>query len=106
MADLLENVLHVQRVGGNLPPMVEVTSMSKADNSAQYVHLVNGSGFFNGSYFAPLPLQNLTVEVPYQGSPAAVTSMLTGKALAYEVENGFIRIQIDQLNLFDAVIIV
>ncbi len=103
MADLLENVLHTAKVGGSLPPMVEVTSMSKAETGAQYVHLVNGSGYFNGSYFAPLPLQALSVEVPCAGMPASVTSMVSGEQVQYELTGGSIRLQIPVLNLFEAI---
>ena len=104
MADLLEHVLKVEKVMGNLPPMVEITHTVREQTGAQYVHLVNDSGYFCNSYFDPLPLQHLVVELPWEGpAPTSATSMVTGKACRFEVLEGAIRLSVDELHLFEAI---
>jgi hypothetical protein len=107
MADVLENVLGLRSVGGNLPPMVEVSSTRKNDGSACYIHLVNDSGFFCGSYFDPTELRNLTAEIPWNGkAPSSVVSMIGGTDLKHEIQGSTLKLFFDKLNLFDAVKIV
>jgi hypothetical protein len=107
MADLLENLLGVTAVGGNLPPMVEISHTRKPDGGADYVHLVNDSGFFCGSYFEPIALQDLTAEIPWNGkAPSSVKSMVTGKELRHETVDGKLKLFFDQLKLFEAVKII
>ena len=104
MADLLEHVLKVEKVMGNLPPMVEITHTVREQTGAQYVHLVNDSGYFCNSYFDPLPLQHLVVELPWEGpAPTSATSMVTGKACRFEVLEGALRLSVDELHLFEAI---
>jgi hypothetical protein len=107
MSDLVENVLGIKPVGGNLPPMVEVEYTRRSDGGASYVHLVNGTGYFCGSYFEPVSLAGLYAELPApQPAPQRVISMVTGKECKYEIEGGAMRIYIDRLKLFEAVKIV
>jgi hypothetical protein len=107
MADVLENVLGLGPVGGNLPPMVEVSYTRKTDGSACYIHLVNDSGFFCGSYFEPIELNNLTTEIRWNAkAPVSVLSMTKGTELKYEMRGGFLKLFFDKLNLFEAVKIV
>jgi hypothetical protein len=107
IADLLKDVLGLTAVEGNLPPMVEVSHTRKPDGKADYVHLVNDSGFFCGSYFEPLALQDLTAEIPWNGkAPSSVKSMVTGKEVRYETAEGKLTLFFDTLKLFEAVKII
>jgi hypothetical protein len=107
MADVLEHTLGLRAVGGNLPPMVEVSCTQKIDGSACYIHLVNDSGFFCGSYFEPLELHNLTAEIPWSGkAPSSVVSMVSGADMKYQLQGDILTLFFDRLNLFEAVKIV
>jgi hypothetical protein len=107
MADILENVLGLCTVSGNLPPMVEVSHTRRPDGSADYVHLVNDSGYFCGSYFEPIELRDLSAEIPWSSEvPSFVTSMVTGKEICHEATNGKLKLFFDKLKLFEAVKIV
>ena len=50
-------------IGGNLSPMVEVTWFEKVDGSSQLVHLVNGSGHFGVSFYEPVKMVDLEIEL-------------------------------------------
>jgi hypothetical protein len=106
IADFLETELEIKPIGGELSPMVEVTVMEKKDQSAIYVHLINSSGYTGNSYFAPITMHDIEIEVPYGGFPESVTSLVTGKNCSYEVNNGYVTVKIGQLGLFEAIKIV
>jgi hypothetical protein len=106
IADLLENVAGLNPVGGNLSPMVEVTLMERADGSYQLLHLVNGSGHFGVTYFAPVTMKGLEVAVPYRGMPGSVSSLVTGNPCDFEAKDGTLTVRIENLELFEAIKIV
>ena len=104
MADLLDNVLGIERVTGNLPEMVEVEHTVRRDNSVDYVHLINYTGYSLKSYFRPLPIRDLVVELPWKkSSPRTVYSMTGEKPVRFEYCKGVLRLFIDELNLFEAI---
>lgn len=103
MADLLEHVLDIQPLGGDIPPMVEVTHRYSEKKDVQYVHLVNGTGFFLKSYFEVAPLSDLFVEVPKPDwTVHSVRDMVTGTDCRFEVADDKLRIEINEMALFCA----
>lgn len=104
MADLLEHVLGVDRVTGNLPEVVEVEHTVRRDGTVDYVHLINYTGHSLKSYFAPVPLYDLSVEVPWKKEPPkTVFSMTAGKSVPFTFEDGRLRLTVDRLDLFEAI---
>lgn len=103
IADLLQQVAGLEPVGGDLSPMVETTVFEKRDGSAQLLQLVNGSGHFGVTFFAPLPIQGAEVSIPYDGSPSEVRSLVTGQSCDYRLQDGTLTVRIPSLELFEAV---
>jgi len=103
IADLLEHLVGLKPVGGNLSPMVEVTLFEKVDRSYQLLHLVNGSGHFGVTFFAPVPMLDVEVRVPYEGGPTSVRSLVTGKACEFCVEGDMLMVRVPRLDLFEAI---
>ena len=83
--------------------MVEVTLFEKKDGSSQYLHLVNTSGHFGVTYFAPVPMRDLEVSLEYAGSPKVVKSLVTGKDYSFEAADDNLTIRIEKLEHFDAI---
>ncbi|MGH0052275.1 MAG: beta-galactosidase trimerization domain-containing protein [Sphaerochaetaceae bacterium] len=106
MADLLENILEYKPIESNAPAAVEITWNRKNDGSARYIHLVNGTGYFNLSYFKPTDLYALYVAVPFDKKPVSVTSMVTGNSCKYELKNEKLYIYLDKVGSFEALKIV
>ncbi|HXF64235.1 MAG TPA: beta-galactosidase trimerization domain-containing protein [Caldilineaceae bacterium] len=102
IADLLEHIAGVEPVGGNLSPMVEVTHFASRDGAFDLVHLVNGSGHFGVSFFAPLPMQDLEVCIAYPKQPQRVRSLVTDEQRAYTWQDGRLTLRIPRLDLFEA----
>lgn len=103
IADLLTQVAGLAPVGGNLPPMVEVTHFASRGGEFQLLHLVNGSGHFGNSFFAPVPMADLIVVVPYANQPRSVKSLVHGVPYDHDWQAGQLTIRIPQVDLFDAV---
>lgn len=122
MADVLEHVAGIVPVGGNLSPMVEVTHFTAREGEyipdpvrgslyAQLaadrgkfdlVHLVNTSGHFGTSFYAPLPLIDQEVTVTYPQPPQTVRSLVTGAAREHTWRNGRLTIQVPRVDAFEA----
>ena len=102
VADLLEHVAGIAPVGGNLSPMVEVTLFQSKEASTQLLHLVNGSGHFGTTFYAPVPMHDVQVSIPCAAAPASVTSLVTGKAVAFEFADGTLSVTIPRIELFEA----
>jgi hypothetical protein len=102
-ADVLEHHAELAPLGGNLPPMVEATLFERTDGSFRLLQLVNGSGHFGLSYFAPLPIADLEVRLPSQGEPSSVTSLTSGQECAWSVAGPWLTVRVPTLKLLEAV---
>jgi hypothetical protein len=111
VGDLVEHVAGIAPTGGNLSPMVEVTHFHHAGESSSenvgadfdLVHLVNTSGHFGVSFFAPVPMHDLAVIVPYPQRPKRVLGLVSGEEYAYAWADGRLTVQVPRLEKFEAV---
>ena len=106
VADLLKGIAGLTPIGGSLSPMVEVTWFEKVDGSAQLLHLVNGSGHFGVSFYPPIKMVDLEIELPSAKPPKSVRSLVSGEACAYSRSDDLLTVQIPELGLFEAIEIV
>lgn len=102
-ADLLEHGAGLVPLAGNVPAMVEATLLERDDGSYQLLHLVNASGHFGVSYFAPLPMRDLEVGIPFDGEPGQVTCLASGTTCAWSSGGGWLNIRVPELGLFEAI---
>ncbi len=102
VCDVLEKVLGIAPVGGNLPPMVQVTHQRRRDGKGELVHLVNHTGHFGVSFFAPVTLSGLSVEIGCGSAPRSVRSLVTGAVADYGWAGGRLTIKVPKLELFEA----
>lgn len=103
IADLLEQVAGLAPVSGNLSPMVEVTRFADRRGDFELLHLVNSSGHFGNSFFAPVSMAELSVGIPCDRAPHSVTSLVYGQPYDYTWQAGQLTIRIPKIELFDAV---
>ena len=105
VADLLENVLGMQPVKTDLPPMVEVTLVSDRAASFHLLQFVNQTGHFGNSFYPPVTLPHAAVTVPLSRKPSKVSSLLNGKAVPFSYEDGKLSVEIADLGIFEALYI-
>jgi hypothetical protein len=101
-SDLLEGVAGIAPVGGNLSPMVEVTLLGSKQDGAQLLHLVNGSGHFGTTFYAPVPMHDVKVSIPCLAAPSSVISLVTGEPAAFGFADGTLSVTVPRLKLFEA----
>jgi len=106
IGDLLQHVLGLGPVGGNLSPMVEVTRFDQVGRGSELVHLVNASGHYGNSYFAPVRMTGLRVELPAEQLPRSVHSLVTDTDYDASLADGILTIDVPELGLFDAIKVV
>jgi hypothetical protein len=82
---------------------VEVTQFEKLDGSAQLIHLVNGSGHFGNTFYAPLTISDVQVVAPCPQRPWAVRGLRADQALDFAWADGRLSVRVPQLTLFEAV---
>ncbi len=102
-ADLLEQFAGVEPIAGTLPPQVEVTLMESDGGSYQLLHLVNASGHFGNSFYAPLRLRDLEVSIRCSARPRSVVGLRSGSPLGYTWLGSTLTIHLNELGLFEAV---
>lgn len=103
LADVLEHHIGAAPIGGNLSPMVEVTLFGRPDGDL-LLHLVNGSGHFGVSEVAPVPMRDVAVVIPYEGTPRMVRSLL-GKRCSWSADDNKLTVRVPELGLFEALVI-
>ncbi|MBM7570088.1 beta-galactosidase trimerization domain-containing protein [Aquibacillus albus] len=106
IAELLEQFVGIQPIGGNLSPMVEASLYEQKDKNAQLLHLVNGSGHFGISFYEPITMHDLKATVPYEGKPTSVKSLVTGEDYEFTADNGLLTISVPKLSLMESIKIV
>ncbi len=83
--------------------MVEVTRFERAEGQCELLHLVNATGHFGNSFYAPLPLSNLEMVVSCFQPPAAVEGLCSGRAIEHRWSNGRLAMRLPRLELFEAI---
>ncbi|MCU0521642.1 MAG: beta-galactosidase trimerization domain-containing protein [Anaerolineae bacterium] len=102
-ADLLEQFAGVEPVGGALPPHIEITMLESEDGTTRLLHLVNASGHFGNSFYAPVPVRDAEVSIACIARPVSVVGLRCGEPLAYTWLDGRLTVRIAELGLFEAV---
>jgi hypothetical protein len=101
----------VASVGGgrqietDLPPQVEVTVDTQPSSGATLVHVVNGSGHQDRSYFEPASYADRRLGVRVEGPVRRVTSAALGEELPFEQADGVVRFRLPRLELLDLVVL-
>ena len=80
-----------------------MTLFEKADGSTQLLHLVNTSGHFGVTCYAPVPMYEAEVTLPCDSEPASVVSLVTGQAVPFCLSDGALTITVPRLDLFQAI---
>jgi hypothetical protein len=102
-ADLLESFAGVEPLGGGLSPQVEAALLEADDGSYQLLSLVNGSGHFGNSFYAPEPMTDVEVVLGCVREPRSVEGLVAGAPLSHVWEDGRLTVRLPTLELFEAI---
>ncbi len=101
--DLLENLLGVQPVRTDLPPMVEITLTRTSVPGALLLHLVNQTGHFGNSFYPPVEISAAVCTVPVPERPVQVTSLTSGEDLLFDWAAGELTVQPRMIGICEAI---
>jgi len=90
----------------NLPEMAELASHTAGDGSFELFSLVNGTGHFGLSFFAPVRLADVRVTVPSARDVKYVRSLKLDRELEFTRASGGVAILLPVLDQYDAIKIV
>lgn len=100
MRDILTKHSGLVSVAADLTPMAEVT-VSADDRGHILIQLVNNSGAFGLTFFAPLPVEHVSLQIPTEKLPVSVISLMGGH-VTWRQENGILFLLLDCLAEYDA----
>lgn len=103
IGDLLERVAGIEPIRGSLSPMCEVTLHENAAGGFKLLQIVNGSGHFGVSYYAPIPLENVVVDIPYTAARVGAVGLVSGASIAAEAKGGRLTLRVPRIEQFEAI---
>ncbi|MBC7237889.1 MAG: hypothetical protein H5T69_18760 [Chloroflexi bacterium] len=100
----MERVAGLQPIGGNVPPMVEITLLEQPAKVGGHLllHLVNGAGHMGVTFYEPPTLSDLTVSLHLQEKVTRVFSLVSGREHPFQRQGGELTIQVPKLGAFEA----
>ena len=98
---LLEDLLGRKSLSDSLSPMVQVTLGKKEGKTM--VQFVNGSGHFGNSYFDPVKMENLEVEIPWEGEKAICRSLYKDDNVMFEKKEKSLKLTVKELGFYEAI---
>lgn len=99
MQDVLFKLCGTVQIAPGLTPMVEV-HLSKKDGMT-IVQLVNTSGAFANSFFAPLPVYDIRIEL--EGLSASDVKAYNGGTVSCKEEDGKLILKLDKLEAYEII---
>lgn len=101
--DLLEHILGIHPVTGNLPPQVEISRTGRNGESVEYIHLVNDSGWFAGCCYTPVTMEDLSFTIHVPGKTVTdIFSLVSGNRVPFRQEGELLSVHLKRLELFEA----
>jgi hypothetical protein len=105
LAHAVTSVAGGRQIETDLPPVVEVTVDVQPSSGASLVHLVNGSGHQDRSYFEPAPFDQRRLAVRTGHPVRRVTSAAQGQELPFEQADGVVRVRLPRLELLELLVL-
>jgi hypothetical protein len=103
LKDVLLSLCGIQSAAPDLTPMVEITLGVNAESEHALLQLVNTTGHFGNSYFKPVPIDNVVVDLPLAEQVVSARSLVDGRGIAFAQANGRVRLQVDHVGEFESI---
>lgn len=100
LRDLISGLLPKRQIESDAHPLVEMTLMKQ--NNRTLLHLVNLSGHSQTAYFAPIPMQPISIAV--EGKFSAARALRSGQTLKARHSEGYSRFQLPRLNDYEVLV--
>lgn len=102
MKDVILNVAGNHSVS-DTSRMVEVTYATSRSKDYSLVQLVNATGHFGTSYFEPIPVRDIRIELYNDRKIESVNTICSGKAIEFKQEDGKLSFTLPELNDYECI---
>ena len=99
LEDLLTNILGIAPLCEGLHPTVELSLLRQPEGSF-LLHLINGSGCFDKSYFKPIKIERLHICLRLEQEPLRVTDLCAQQSYPFHWENEKLFLDLQNLEAF------
>lgn len=103
LRDILTSLCGIQSVAPDLTPMVEVTLGVKQTAEYALVQLINTSGHFGTSYFKPILVEGVKLDIPMKEKVLSAESLIDGRSVPFVQENGRVQLEVNRLGEFESI---
>jgi hypothetical protein len=103
LKDVLTCLCGIQPAAPDLTPMVEITLGVNEAGGHALLQLVNTSGHFGTSYFKPVPVDGVVVDIPLAEKVLSAQSLVDGRSIPFEQVNSRVRLEVNRVNEFESV---
>jgi hypothetical protein len=104
MADVIDHLLPSGRqLKASAHPLVEITLMRQPKHNRMLVHFVNLSGHSDTTYFEPVEMRDITVEVA--GEFGSARAIRAGESLTVEQTGGATKFTLPRLEAYEVVVL-
>ena len=104
LADVIDRLLpNGRQLRTSAHPLVELTLMAQPARGRTLVHLINGSGHHDTAYFSPIPMRDITVELP--GRVKRVRAVALGRDLPLTGRDGWTAVTLPSLENYEVLTI-
>lgn len=100
LQDVLFEICEIPKIAPGLTPMVELTLSQKPGKFV--IQLVNTSGIWGNSCFAPLPVQHITLRL--SGFTSSNATALNGGHIHCAADGSDLLVTLDMLNEYEAIV--
>lgn len=87
-----------------LIPMLYTRNESGSKSGGMILHAINLTGFSGNTYFKPLPINNISIQMKVPFKPAKVYLLTTKKPIPFTWKNGVLSLKLNRLEAYEAVV--
>ncbi len=103
LKDVLTSLCGIQSAAPDLTTMVEITLGVNETASHALLQLVNMTGHFGTSYFKPVPVDGVVVDIPLAEKVVSAQSLVDGRSVPFLQADGRVRLEVNQVAEFESI---
>jgi hypothetical protein len=103
LSDILTSLCGVRSAAPDLTPMVEVTLGVSETGQFALAQLVNHSGHSGTSYFKPIPVAGVALDLPLAETVTSAHSLVDGRSVPFAQADGRVRLAVGQIGEFESI---
>ncbi len=103
--DMLKVLSGIKGIEGTLSPMVEASMAVSPDHAFMLLQLVNGSGHFGNTFYGPVKMHDITIDVPIGSKPTQTLQLsnVSPVPMIYDSQKKRATLDLSELKFYEAI---